>query len=127
MTGETQVSLRWKLYNEVYDFPGCFTLEYFRRTVRDPSERVVFEGVIGPPTDKSMFPYLELERKPGEEAKVTIKRIDLPQDITSMLDSDVFSSEVQEMLRESGLVEKAEGSGLEVECEVSTDKNDILE
>lgn len=104
----TQVSLRWKLYNEIYDLSNCFTLNYFRRTVRDPSERIVFEGPIGPHTDKRMFTYLELERKPGEEAKVTVKRIDLPQDLTAMLDSEVFSSEVQGMLRESGLVKECE-------------------
>ena len=108
MTGETQVSLTGKLYNEAYGLSNCFTLNYFRRIVRDPSERIVFEGPIGPSTNKRMFAYLELERKPGEEAKVTVKRIDFPQDLTAMLDSDVFSPEVQEMLRESGLVKECE-------------------
>ena len=101
---DDQPILTSRLYTEIYDLSNYFTLNYFRRTIDNPFERINFRGPIGFGGRKILL-YLSLGRDSGEETEITQTNIDLPQDITSMLSSDVFSSEVQEMLRESGLVE----------------------
>lgn len=115
-------------HNETYRLPDGFTLKYSKNTIPEPFEGVEVAGPLGQSfADQRMFAYLRLCRYPGGIAGVTLADMDLPQNITDSLYSEVFPQTIREMLRESGLVEKAEGSGLEVECGVSTDKNDILE
>ena len=88
--------LRIKRVMEEYDLRNGFVLAYHE------NEGCVKLGIL-----KQGVVYFGWIKKKYEEAEF-IRGLDLPQNITAVLSSDVFSPSAQRRLRESGLVKESE-------------------